>query len=304
MGPKVRAFLGIDDAQYQGAEAQASDGASAVAFSTFLVEAARTKGLTSPDDLTDLLDELVTMDLPEAVLGLAAAHSDLVLPDDFRAQLAIGVAAMLAGDVDEAETRFRTAQALLPDEPAPYVNLGQIMLAENRLAEAETWVVAGLDAEPNNFRLWDLLAEIFRERHGEYTPDELLAVAEKRNAWAGLALAANLTTTGDRYLKLSLLERPYHQGERDPEFLVELTAAMGIAGEYERIPPVVWQAERSSKKALPWQLHVHVAQAHLALNKQDLALEALAKAKADKALPPEVQEALTELEAEAKELPH
>ena len=132
-------------------------------------------------------------------------------------------------------------------------------------------------------------------------PDTLLVLAEKRCSWAGLALVANLTTTGDRYLKASLLERLHHQGERDPQFLIELTAAHGVAGDFAKIPPLVWQAERLSTKGLPWQLHAHCAQAHLALGANTEALVQVGKARKDPQLPPEGLAALDELAQEASD---
>jgi hypothetical protein len=299
MGPKVRAFLGLEGAEYQGDVDERRSEQEVAAFTEHLeAESAR---LTDPEAFADLLDELVSMDLPEAVLRLAAARPELVEPADFRTQLAVGVAAMLRGDLPEAEDRLRAAQGALPEEPAPYVNLAQIFLNQGRRDEAELWALSGLDAEANNYRLWELVAVIYRDRFGEYAPDRLLQLAEKRASWAGLALAASMTTTGDRYFKLNLLERLYHQGEREPQFLVELTAAMGVAGFFERIPAVVWQAERLAQKALPWQLHVHCAQAQLATGKPDECRRELEKARRDTQLPAEAKAALEELEAEAIE---
>lgn len=305
MGPKLRAFLGIQDEAYAGhLQADRTD-ASAREFSEYLATYTRERagedhGLDGAL-LSDLLDELIAMDLPGAVLALASEHGERLSSDDFRAQLCIGVAAMMGGDLSEAEERFRAAQQLLPEEPAPYVNLVQIFYSQGRADDAELWAVSGLDADPNNFRLWELVAVLYRDKFGDYTPDRLLQLAEKRASWAGLSLAASLTTTGDRYLKLSLLDKLYFQGERDPQFLIELTAAMGVAGELERIPQIVLQAERLSQKGLPWQLHAHCAQASLALRNVDDALVAVEKARKDKDLPDEGRAALDELVQEARE---
>lgn len=300
LGPKLAAYLG------RGEEAELDDQLERDAtvdqgFVHYLrsVHEVRLAGLAT-SDVIDLLDELTAMDLPEAVLDLAMDRPEVLGGGDFRAELAVGVAAMLTARFELAEARLRAAQAILPAEPAPYVNLAQIFLSQDRVEDAELWCVSGLDADPNHFALWDLLAEILQGRYGEYMPERLMQLAEKRNSWAGMSLAANLMTTGDRYLKANLLERLYAQGERSNEFLVELTGAYGIAGEFAKIPPLVLQAERMNTKGLPWQLHVHVAQAQLALGKGDECLAALAKAKRDEHLPPEAAAALAELAEEAR----
>ncbi len=303
MGPHLRSYLGINDSVYAGDATPHYDSEEAAAFTAFLASyhsLAKTKQTLTRSELVDLLDELVTMDLPSAALQLADEYPDVKHAQDFRAQLALGVAAMLSGDITTAEEQFRHAQELIPEEPAPYVNLVQIFLNQNRMDEAELWCLAGLDAEPNHFALWDLLALLLREKHGEYMPDTLFGLAEKRCSWAGLSLAANLTTTGDRYLKAAVLEKLYHQGERDPQFLIELTGAYGIAGEFSKIPTVIWQAENLNSKGLPWQLHVHAAQALLSLNQANDALRHIDKGLAANDLPEEAQAALAELRDEAK----
>ena len=300
MGPKVRAYLGIPEAGAAATDREPSPAETAAFVARLKAHHPVAGAHLGREAVVDLVDELVAMALPEAALDLAAARPEAFAPHDFRAQLALGVATMMAGSLDRAADHLRTAQATLPEEPAPYVNLTQILMNQGRVAEAELWCEGGLDAEPNHFALWDLRAELLRHRHGDYMPEELLALAQRRGSWAGLSLAANLITTGDRYFKAGLLEQIYHQGERDPEFLVELTGAYGIAGSFEKIPPIVWQAERFAGRAVPWQLHVHCAQAQLAVGQADLALAQLAKAGASSAVPLEGQEALRELVGEAE----
>jgi tetratricopeptide (TPR) repeat protein len=292
MGPKLRAFVGIPAETYQGTKDPGPE------FPAALVEYAVQRGIRDEAELSDLIDELVTMDQPRAALGLAARFPAQVDAGDFRTQLSLGVAGMLAGDHDTAETAFRAAQGVLPDEPAPYVNLVQILMHQERHEEAEIWAEAGLDADRNNTRLWELVARLLSTAFGDYVGAEVERRATKRDAWAGLALAADLTTTGDRYYKLTLLERLYPQGEREPGFLVELTAAYGVAGDYAKIPQVVWQAERLSQKGLPWQLHVHVAQAQVALGKYAEAMHAIAKARRAEHAPEGLHAMLDELERE------
>jgi len=301
MGPKLRAYIAVAEQDYLGELVPHRSDSEVQALTTFLKDFhTQVTPQPSADTVTELIDELVTMDMPQAALDLGAAFPDVANLPDFRIQLALGVAAMLAGALDDAESRLRAAQELLPEEPAPYVNLVQIFLNQGRVDDAALWCEAGLDAEPNNYGLWDLYAVALREVFGEFLPEELLRRAEKRISWAGLSLAANLTTTGDSYFKASLLEKIYYQGERDPQFLIEMTAALGIAGDYAKIPPMVWQAEKLTTKGLPWQLHVHCAQAQLALGQPATALPELAKAFKDPYLPDEARAAVEELEAEAQ----
>jgi hypothetical protein len=303
MGPVLRSYLGIAPEAYDGHASEAPSAADSAAFGEFLRAEVRRRALEDEAGLVDLLDELVAMDQPEAAISLFEANQALWTGMDFRGRLSVGVAAMLAGALELAEEHFRAAQALLPAEPAPYVNLVQILRHEDWPDEALTWCLAGLDADRNNLKLWDLYALLCRDADGDYFGERVLATAQQRVSWAGLALAADVTKTADPFYKLSLLEKLYHQGERDRHFLVELTAAMGVAGEYGRIPPLVWQAEQMSGTALPWQLYAHAAQAHLALGKTTDCLALLHKARRDPALPPEAVQALAEMEREALEPP-
>ncbi len=300
MGPKLRAFLGVDGDVYAGHAAASPSPARTQAFADALLVRAAATPPTNEEELVDLLDELLTMALPDTVLAMARAHAALLPPEDFRAALTLGVAAMMTGDFAAAEDKLGEAQELMPEEPAPYVNLVQIMCHQGRMNDAETWALAGLDAELNNLKLWDLLAHIYAEKHGDYMPERIMQLAEERAAWAGLSLAASVTSTGDRYLKANLLKKLYAKGERDGAFLVEYTAALGAAGDFEQIPAILWQAERATTQRLPWQLYVHSAQAHLAMSRTDAALGDLAKAKQDPQLPPEGEDVISALAEEAR----
>lgn len=303
MGPKLRAYLGISDESNRGQEAgEQRDPVREQAFGAFVRAYARDVAPLDEGTFVDLIDELVTMDLPEAVLGLADDNVSLLPEDDFRAQMALAVAAMLAGEYERAEAGFRKAQEIIPDEPAPYVNLVQIFASQGRLDEAEMWCAAGLDADPNNFRLWELASSVYQDLYGTGFADALMRLAEKRNSWAGLSLAAELAQSGDQYLKANLLEPLYHQGERDAQFLIEYTAALGVAGEMEKIPHIVWQAEKLSTQGIPWQLYVHAAQAQLSLQRKDEALAQLAKAKLDPKIPDEALAVIDELEKDDETL--
>src|SRR5687768_4261037 len=99
MGPKLRAFLGIESPLYTGDEAQDPEEAHRAAFGAHLLGYAQEHPIEDEATLVDLLDELVTMNLPETVVALADTHTALFPEDDFRAELAVGVAAMMTGDL-------------------------------------------------------------------------------------------------------------------------------------------------------------------------------------------------------------
>jgi hypothetical protein len=309
MGPVLRSYLGVTADVYQGhadldgaplASGRPED-AVAEDFGRFLEGFFKTQKVDDESGLIDLLDELVAMDQPQAAITLFDSNRELWSGEDFRGQLAIGISAMLIGDLEMAATHFRAAQAIMPKEPAPYVNLVQILRFEERAEEAMTWCMAGIDADPNNLKLWDLYAVLCRDQSEEFFGERVLETARRRASWAGLALAADIIKTADPFYKLSLLDPIYHQGERDTQFLVELTAAMGVAGEYARIPQVVWEAERMASHNIPWQLYAHAAQAQLALGKAPECFQLFAKARRDKSLSYEATAALAELESEARE---
>lgn len=191
---------------------------------------------------------------------------------------------MLGGDLELAERCFIRAQELIPDESAPYVNLAQIYFHQHRDQECREWLEAGLRADLNNTRIWELLASV--ELAADQTPQRqnscgkrLLAKAESESSWAGISLACDMMAPEEPHIKLGLLENLYHQGLRDHRFLVELTAVMGAAGQFNKISPVIWQAEKLASSPLPWQVLLHGAQAQLALGQPTMCLEYLEKLK-------------------------
>jgi hypothetical protein len=158
MGPALSKYLGVDPAtQVQTPQdgsfahgdrelASTSQDQEAARNSLILHLRAMHSKLPSIEDglIADLVDELVTMAIPEAALDLARFYPTAIRDDDFRMQLAIGVAAMMVGELATSEVALIKAQSLLPNEPAPYVNLAQIFRSQDRLEEAEVWCLAGL----------------------------------------------------------------------------------------------------------------------------------------------------------------
>jgi hypothetical protein len=164
--------------------------------------------------------------------------------------------------------------------------------------------MAGLDADHNNIKLWEMLAAIESAEVGaEKAGRNILELAEKRSSWAGLSLGAEMVSPEVPAVKLGYLESLYHQGLRDTNFLIELTAVMGAAGKFEDIAPVVWQAEKLGSAVLPWQLWMHAAQAQLGLGKNDLCKEYLDKVRKTPHLPDSIPPILDQLFQEASEAP-
>ena len=68
--------------------------------------------------------------------------------------------------------------------------------------------------------------------------------------------------------KADLLESFYGKGERDVDFLVEYTGALGACGAYDKIPQIIWQL-RKKGEAIPWKLDIHLLQSYLALGYEE-----------------------------------
>jgi len=125
---------------------------------------------------------------------------------------------------------FSGIQELAPAEPAPYVNLVQIMIFQDRFADARTWCQAGLTAEPNNYNLWDLLADIGTREGENFSHYDILEAAKQFDSWAGYSLAADLDPEANSQTKAAHLDPFYNHGERSSDFLIEYTGALGAAG--------------------------------------------------------------------------
>jgi hypothetical protein len=272
MGPNVRIWLGISREVDLGKHRNRPGQEERLGFSDFLlhsIEHGEGQHPLDENQLVDLVDELVAMDLPLVALKLIDAFPNLWHRNHFRGALAEGIAAMQVEDLERAEISFRVAQGLVPAEPAPYVNLVQIMIFQDRLADARTWCQAGLTAEPNNFNLWDLMADIASREKAEFSHHDIIEAAKQFDSWAGYSMAADLDPDANSQTKAAHLDPFYNHGERSSDFLIEYTGALGAAGHFEKIPQIIWQAEKFASDPIPWKLHLHGAQAHLAMNQLD-----------------------------------
>ncbi len=267
MGPTLRKYVGVSGS-YRGEIAGKVSDEAARAFAEALLAYAADHEISDGSLLVNVLEELVTMDMPVAALQMYEAHRDIFPAGDFRAQFHLGNAAMLSGSLVIAEQALGEAQKLVPGEPAPYVNMAQIMIFDSRLEEARQWVEAGIDADPDHFGLWEMLAWILQQQEVPDHPKSIERLAREKNSWAGLSLAADLVAPDEPERKLNALEEFYAAGNTSEDFLVEYTAVLGQCGLYDRIPAAIWRARPSgSSTPLSWKLKLHLAQAQLASDK-------------------------------------
>lgn len=302
MGPNVRGWLNVSPEDYRG-DQNTSPTAEAVAdFIDVVLEQLETTSPKNREHLVDLLEELVGMNMPLLAIKLTDAYPLLFPKDDFRAQLNLGNAAMLISDLARAEDAFVVAQQLVPEEPAPYINLAQIYSHDGLAAKAREWCLAGLDTDQDNTRLWELLAYMEQQTCGDAAEGakSLAILAKKRNSWAGLSLSCDLINPEDVLTKLKALEPFWNEGSRDLEYLIEFTAVLGMAGQYDKIPSIIWTVEKEATNGLPWQLILHLAQAYLGLGRDDDALLALEKLNNIRGLPDAARDAAETIRSEAK----
>lgn len=303
MGPKVRTWLGVSESDYSGATNETPSLEESDLFQSRVLTQMEDVALVKGDELADLIEEFVGMNLPYLAIRLADAYPGQFLHDDFRSQLHLGNACMLVGEFTRAEECFQKAQKLVPEEPAPYVNLVQIYCQDGHLDTALLWAKAGLDAEPNFLRLWELLAWIYQQQDFPTAKEKITSDATLRKSWAGTSLAVDLKASEledpDARLKMIALEKFYNEGLRDSDFLVEFTAALGMAGAYDKIPAILWQVENQASSGLPWQLYFHTIQAYLGLSRDDQALELIERVSKMNGIPPQARQQLDALRDEA-----
>jgi tetratricopeptide (TPR) repeat protein len=305
MGPKLRTWLHIDDMKYSGHNRSEPSDDEVRQFVTAFLTLLEDVREPSPEQLTDIIEELIGMNLPELVVRMSQSFAKLSHDQDFRFQLHLGNALMMTGELVSAIDAFAKAQKIVPAEPAPYVNLAQIYCHEGQLDDALAWINAGLAADSNFLRLWSINAWILQQKNPDAPQKVLDLINEKAkilHSWAGASLSADLQPNDqlqDRSLtKVAVLEKFFHNGERSEEFLIEYTACLGLAGQYDKIAPILWQIEKSSDKPLHWQLALHRVQAFMGLGRDEEAREFLSKLEVNAGIPPEGHQVIAELKKE------
>lgn len=309
MGPRVQNWLGFSDgnSQIQEEVVKFADPSALHQrmFEDHFLASLEDKAVQNEDHLTNLMEELLAMGLPHLLVKLVDANLDKFQISDFRSQLYLGNACMMLNDHSRAEDCFRSAQKIVPEETAPYVNLTQIYIHDELFSAAKDWCLSGLIVDPNHTRLWELYAWMCQNEHGlDKAKDFVHSLSKELNSWAGTSLSHDLNTSdmGDQdkaQEKLMDLESYYNEGLRDEAFLVEFTAQLGVCGKYERIPGVVWDLRSKSKgKAINWQLEVHELQSLMGLRREDQAKETLTRLLNRSDLPKTASTGLMELKAE------
>lgn len=294
VGPNLREYLGWAEAD--SGKPLTEEGA--LKFEGDLITLFETHKAEHFDQFLDIAEELVLMRLPFAAITWFNANAHLPWQTIPRALLHQGSAAMLAENFKLAEEVFRKCQALAPMETASYVNLAQILYREHRDEEALQWCRTGLEVDPNNEVLWEIFAAIIR--HSSASDEEcgrkILTEAKERSSWAGTSLAAMYIEQNDHLYRAQLLEELYAKGLRDQKFLIELTAALGVAQQYEKIPPIVWQTQKiSDGEPLAWQLAAHAGQAELGQEHTSQALKWFEMALRSNSIPPSAAQELMTL---------
>ena len=255
MGPALRRHLGFaaSPADAGGTTPSAREKIDfADALSLYLEAIA-----TPPEEA--VLQELVQMDLPHIVYTLSHEVPHFCL---YR-----GLSAMLLGIWDEAEAAFCEAQRQNPMEPAPYSNLLYMWSCEANWEAMPAWIDTALAACPNHAPIWESVVSYCLQTA---SLDLLRSYIEKSHAWMGACILTQVDPDMTPEAKEKALARFFHEGERDPAFLIEYTALLGEQERYREIPPIVWQAEKLTKDPLPWQLGFHMAQAYIALGEGSL----------------------------------
>lgn len=275
VGPSLRRHLGLPSAS-EDISPSADDWRR---FETHLVKTLSASSFKESDDIATVIEELVMMKLPLAALSFAESADSTSLRQDFRCALGIGSAAMMAGEFVIAEEYLRLAQTIVPEEIAPYTNMCELLYRTERDEDCLAWAINALRVDPNSHRVWELIGALYMQLDEPSVGERLRKLADEVNSWAGRSLAAQYQSENDPALRAEALEDLYHQGLRDELFLIELTAALGVSVQYEKIPPIVWDAEKlSAQKGLSWQLYAHAAQAYLAMENLTMARSSLEKA--------------------------
>lgn len=300
MGPNLRQWFGISQSDYRGFDNTLPTAEELACFSEIFLVSLEERTPQNENHFVDILEELVGMNVPLLAVKFVDSYPSVFPHDDFRAQLHYGNAAMLVGDLARAESAFVTAQRLIPEEPAPYVNLVQIYAHDNLLAKAREWCLAGLDADCENSRLWEFAAWLEQNENPTNTNQKvgkkILDLAKQKNSWTGTSLAFDLMNPEDAIGKAHALEAFWNSGIRDTKFLIEYTAVLGVAGHYDKIPSIVWHTQKGEKPS--WQLLMHLAQANLGLGRDDDALEALDNASKCNDLPDDARSVIASLRSE------
>jgi len=265
LGTQIRMYLGLPAESEISAEIP--EEARLREFEKWMSNYIDMHPVVSEAELVNLMEELCWLRLGNLTIRIHDKNPKFDLSRDFRGLLALGAASMMENELDLAQSVLSRAQQVEPQELAPYANLAKIYFHLQRDEDALNWALSGLSVDANAFGIWETLSLLYQAEDSVTCGERLRALAEKHNSWAGMSLAAQMIDPQDKVLRVQMLEEVFESGVRSEAFLIEFTAALGAAGQYEKIPALYWRAAPDLQpSANSWRLLAHVAQAHLGLN--------------------------------------
>lgn len=275
VGPNLAKYLGWSDQQLSNAPAVPLREKDYQDFAAYFLQVLEEKPISNFEHLVDILDELIAMNLPLLVLKTKEIHQELWHNEDFRAELIMGIAYMLIQDFDMAQEHFFQANQLMPEEPAPYVNMALILNSIAQDQEAWQWCLAGLEKDKNNLKLWKVIGPIAFQIYSHDYKNQLMSLAKKINSWVGVSMSCAQFENMSSHEICMHFKELYDLGEMSTDFLLEYTAHLGSSNQFEKIPAIIWKARKKHKKNIPAQLIFHEAQALFGLKKNQESLELL-----------------------------
>lgn len=304
MGPSLRQWMGIDDSFYQGHQTEQPSSTQREQFINHARDLILNAPLSDSKDLSEIVDELVSMAEPILALMIIDHHNHLWDEYDFRCCHTEGIAAMFCGELDRAKLSFQNAQRANPKEPAPYTNIAKILLNQaeedkdehsltSAYQEAWQWLETALLYAPDHFPLWDQILLI-----APTLGKNLFTLAEQHHSWVGFCCAFDQAQGQDEEKKIKTLETFFLQGERSEDFIIEWTAALGQSGQYEKVLQVILQAFPQGMSKIPWKIALHQLQAHLGLEHKEAFEKDAKEFLKNPSLPKEVQDHVQELISE------
>lgn len=277
MGPTLRRYLEIPASEYRGDQNETPNEDLGSQFQAWLLEYLPLNKPASPSETTDLLEELTSMGMSRASIELFKLYPFDSAQNDYRTMTYLGSSHMMEAELEQAQEYFAKAQELEPGEISPYINMAMIHYSLSLDDDAALWARAGLQVEPNHQKLWEIIASVYLTKDKFTAGQKVQDIASEFNSYAGFSLAAELLNQGDFLLKAQLLEKPFESGVRDEDYLIEYSAALGLAQQFEKIPGILWQLEQLEGKKASWKFLVHVAQAFFALEQESEAKEIIAR---------------------------
>lgn len=299
MGPRTRRFLGLKEESYVGKFTTEIDDEKKQSFQKKFEESLENCREFDAEDLLALMEELIQMNLPFCAVLLSKHFRETELSRSPRYFICLGAAAMMLGDWAPAESFFKEALELAPEEVSLFVNLSELLYQQERDGEAIEFARKGILLEPNNRRLWDVFASAWAQLEGrELASQRITELGLEARSWLGRTMGKCIVDAEDALLRAQALEECYDEGMTDLELCVDLSGAWGVTQQYAKIPVLLYRLEKLTDQQIPWQIFAHAAQAQLALQKVEAFQEIMDKAITRTQLPEEARVTLMALRDE------